>query len=251
MSIDYGWPELAIVLVEPKLDMNVGAVARAMKNFGLGRLILVSPGCDHLSDKARALSCAADDLLEKAEIFSDLDTALAEFNLVVGTTARLGKYCKPVYTPTQTAEKIADLGCEVPVAIMFGREDFGLGREQRRHSHILSSIPVNPEFSSLNLAQSVLLYGYELSRLGRNNRVSDSNSVGKVGGGLADHAELQGMYGHMRSTLEAANFLDKSNPDHLLEYLRRLFGRAAMSSREVRIIRGIMSLIDTPKKPRG
>ncbi len=251
MSIVEGWPELTIVLVEPKLDLNVGAVARAMKNFGLGRLLLVSPGCDHLSDRSRALSCGADDLLERAELFSDLDMALAEFKLVVGTTARLGKYCKPVYTPTQTVEKIADLGRSVPVAIMFGREDFGLGREQRRHSHILSSIPVNPEFSSLNLAQSVLLYGYELSRQERNNRVSDSNSVGKVGGGLANHTELQGMYGHMRSTLGKANFLDKSNPDHLLEYLRRLFGRAAMSSREVRIIRGIMSLIDTPKKPRS
>lgn len=249
MSVTQSWPQLAIVLVEPKLDMNVGAVARAMKNFGLGRLILVSPGCDHLSDKARALSCAADDLLEKAEIFTDLDSALAEFKLVVGTTARLGKYCKPVYTPAQTAEKIGELSSEVPVAIMFGREDFGLGREQRRHSHILSSIPVNPEFSSLNLAQSVLLYGYELSRLQPQNRVSESNSLGKVGGGLATHSELQGMFGHMRSTLEAANFLDKSNPDHLLEYLRRLFGRAAMSSREVRIIRGIMSLIDTPRKP--
>jgi len=240
---------LAIVLVEPKLDLNVGAVARAMKNFGLGRLLLISPGCDHLSDQARALSCGADDLLEKAEVFSDLDQALADFNLVVGTTARLGKYCKPVYTPAQTAAKIVKLGIDVPVAIMFGREDFGLGREQRRHSHILSSIPVNPEFSSLNLAQSVLLYGYELSRFERHNRVSDSNSLGKVGGGLASHAELQGMYAHMRSTLEAVDFLDKSNPDHLLEYLRRLFGRAEMSSREVRIIRGIMSLIDNPRKP--
>jgi len=249
MSIKRGWPELAIVLVEPKLDLNVGAVARAMKNFGLGRLLLISPGCDHLSDQARALSCGADDLLEKAEVFSDLDRALADFNLVVGTTPRLGKYCKPVYTPAQTAAKIVELGIDVPVAIMFGREDFGLGREQRRHSHILSSIPVNPEFSSLNLAQSVLLYGYELSRLERHNRVSDSNTLGKVGGGLASHAELQGMYAHMRSTLEAANFLDKSNPDHLLEYLRRLFGRAEMSSREVRIIRGIMSLIDNPRKP--
>ena len=244
MSMKSGWPKLAIVLVEPKLDLNVGAVARAMKNFNLGRLLLISPGCDHLSDQARALSCGADDLLERAEIFSDLDSALAEFKLVVGTTARLGKYCKPVYTPTQTALKIGDLGAHVPVAIMFGREDFGLGREQRRHSHILSSIPVNPEFSSLNLAQSVLLYGYELSQLKDRNRVRDSNSLGKVGGELASHAELQGMYSHMRSTLDGANFLDKSNPDHLLEYLRRLFGRAAMRQREVRIIHGIMSLID-------
>ncbi|NPA25796.1 MAG: RNA methyltransferase [Deltaproteobacteria bacterium] len=230
------WPQLAIVLVEPKLDMNVGAVARAMRNFNLGRLILVAPGCDHLSAKARALSCGADGLLEKAEIFTDLGTALAEFKLVVGTTARVGKYCHPVFTPAETAARIADLGSGTPVAIMFGREDYGLAREQRRHSHILSSIPVNPEFSSLNLAQSVLLYGYELSRQSHPGAGSPAD--------LADHAELEGMYAHLRRTLTDQGFLNPSNPDHLLEYLRRLFGRAAMSSREVRIIHGIMSLID-------
>ncbi len=231
------WPELAVVLVEPKLDKNVGAVARAMKNFNMGRLLLISPGCDHLLS-ARALSCGADDLLERAEIFTDLDTALADFKLVVGTTARLGKYCQPVYTPAQTAVKIADLGRQTSVAIMFGREDFGLAREQRRHSHILSSIPVNPEFSSLNLAQSVLLYGYELSRLQSADRASQAPAE------LATHSELQGMYGHLRKTLEANDFLDKSNPDHLLEYLRRLLGRASMTHREVRIIHGIMALVD-------
>ncbi len=232
------WPELAIVLVEPKLNKNVGAVARAMKNFNLGRLLLVSPGCDHLSDPARALSCGADDLLERAEVFTDLDEALADFKLVVGTTARLGKYCQPVYTPAQTVEKIDELGRQTAVAIMFGREDFGLAREQRRHSHILSSIPLNPDFSSMNLAQSVLLYGYELGRKKSADRAPQSTTE------LATHSELQGMYGHLRKTLNANDFLDKSNPDHLLEYLRRLFGRASMTHREVRIIRGIMGLID-------
>ncbi|MCK5915916.1 MAG: RNA methyltransferase, partial [Deltaproteobacteria bacterium] len=211
MSIERGWPELAIVLVEPKLDLNVGAVARAMKNFSLGRLILISPGCDHLSDKSRSLSCGADDLLEGAEIFSDLDTALADFKLVVGTTARLGKYCRPVYTPGQTAAKIVSLNSQIPVAIMFGREDFGLGREQRCHSHILSSIPVNPEFSSLNLAQSVLLYGYELNRVRRGEDKGVGETPTKTTSEMATHKELQGMYGHLRSTLSAANFLDKSN----------------------------------------
>ena len=232
------WPELAIVLVEPKLDKNVGAVARAMKNFNIGRLLLISPGCDHLSDPARALSCGADNLLEEAEVFSELDTALADFKLVVGTTARLGKYCQPVYTPAQTAEKIEALGPQTPVAIMFGREDFGLAREQRRHSHILSSIPVNPGFSSLNLAQSVLLYGYELGRL------KSADCAPQPTAELATHSELEGMYGHLRKTLEVNDFLDKSNPDHLLEYFRRLFGRASMTHREVRIIHGIMALID-------
>ncbi len=233
------WPELAIVLVEPKLDLNVGAVARALKNFNIGRLVLVAPGCDHLSDKARALSCGADDLLEKAEVFADLESALAGFRLVVGTTARIGKYCSPVYTPAESAAKIAELGAGLPAAIMFGREDFGLSREQRRYSHILSSIPVNPDFSSLNLAQSVLLYGYEMSR-----HFPAAVASLPAAAAPADQAELQGMYSHLRQTLTRHGFLNPSNPDHLLEYLRRLFGRAGMSSREVRIIRGIMSLID-------
>jgi tRNA C32,U32 (ribose-2'-O)-methylase TrmJ len=115
-----------------------------------------------------------------------------------------------------------------------------LSREQRCHGHILSTIPVNPAFSSLNLAQSVLLYAYELSRL-RSEPLSPPPFPPAE---RADHAELQGMFSHLRQTLSASGFLNPSNPDHLLEYLRRLFGRAGMSSREVRIIRGIMSLID-------
>ncbi len=233
-------PRPAIVLVEPKLDLNVGAVARAMKNFGFTRLLLVEPGCDHLSERARALSCGADELLERAEIHSSLDEALASFKLVVATTARLGKYCEPVYPPAGVADHIAGLGPEIPAALLFGREDYGLSREQRRHGHILSSIPVEPGFSSLNLAQSVLLYAYELSR----PRPVPPGRPAPPPAELADHAELQGMYAHLRRTLTAAGFLNPSNPDHLLEYLRRLFGRAALSSREVRIIRGIMSLID-------
>jgi tRNA/rRNA methyltransferase len=233
-------PGLAVVLVEPKLDKNVGAVARALKNFGIGRLLLVAPGCDHLSVSARALSWGADDLLERAEVHAALDSALAPFKLVVATTARLGKYCEPVYSPAAVAEKIDALGPTIPAAILFGREDYGLSREQRCHGHILSTIPVNPAFSSLNLAQSVLLYAYELSR----PRSEPLSPPPFPPAERADHAELQGMFSHLRQTLSASGFLNPSNPDHLLEYLRRLFGRAGMSSREVRVIRGIMSLID-------
>ncbi|MBN2332956.1 MAG: RNA methyltransferase [Deltaproteobacteria bacterium] len=233
---------ISIVLVKPKLDENVGAVARAMKNFTAGNLILVAPQCDHLTEAARRRSCDAEEILEQACCFTDLAEALAPFPMVVGTTARLGKYCQPVYTPADMAAKIADLGAQIPVALVFGREDFGMDRETRRQCHYLSSIPVNPAFASLNLSQSVLLYCYELFR--------------EHGGGLATlpardyatHAELEGMYGHLRGTLLDNHFFDDENPDHLMEYLRRLFGRVQMSRREVNMIRGIMHLIDKMNK---
>ncbi|MEA2110332.1 MAG: RNA methyltransferase [Pseudomonadota bacterium] len=234
--------EIAIVLVKPKLDENVGAVARAMKNFSLSRLILVAPQCDHLTERSRRRSCAADDLLEQAICVDDLAEALQDFPMVVGTTARQGKYCLPLYTPAEIAKKTTELGSQVPVALVFGREDFGLDRVSRRQCHYLSSIPVNPAFSSLNLSQSVLLYCYELFRQ------HGSHLPSLPARDYANHNELEGMYGHVRKTLEATNFFDVENPDHLMEYIRRLFGRIQMSKREVNIIRGIMHLIDKLKK---
>jgi tRNA/rRNA methyltransferase len=233
---------IAIVLVKPKLDENVGAVARAMKNFSINRLILVAPQCDHLTERSRRRSCAAEDLLEQALCVDDLDEALRDFPMVVGTTARQGKYCLPLYTPAEIAQKAGELGGEAPLALVFGREDFGLDRDSRRQCHYLSSIPVNPEFSSLNLSQAVLLYCYEFFR--RYGRGLPSLPARDY----ATHRELEGMYGHMRSTLQENNFFDVENPDHLMEYIRRLFGRVQMSKREVNIIRGIMHLVDKLKR---
>ncbi|MCD6152211.1 MAG: RNA methyltransferase [Deltaproteobacteria bacterium] len=234
--------EIAIVLVKPKLDENVGAVARAMKNFSLSKLILVAPQCDHLTERSRRRSCAADDLLEQALCVDDLATALKDFPMVVGATARQGKYCLPLYTPAEIAEKTTELGSQVPVALVFGREDFGLDRVSRRQCHYLSSIPVNPAFSSLNLSQAVLLYCYELFRQ------HGSHLPSLPARDYANHNELEGMYAHTRKTLQSTNFFDVENPDHLMEYIRRLFGRVQMSKREVNIIRGIMHLIDKLKK---
>lgn len=237
-----GLARISIVLVRPKLDENVGAVARAMKNFSLERLILVAPQCDHLTERSRRRSCAADDLLEQALCVDDLGEALKDFPMVVGTTARQGKYCLPLYTPAEIAVKTTELGSEVPVALVFGREDFGLDRVSRRQCHYLSSIPVNAAFSSLNLSQSVLLYCYEFFRQ------HGKNPPSLPARDYASHQELEGMYGHVRKTLQSADFFDVENPDHLMEYIRRLFGRVQMSKREVNIIRGIMHLIDKLKK---
>ena len=233
---------ISIVLVKPKLDENVGAVARAMKNFSLSKLILVAPQCDHLTERSRRRACAAEDLLEQALCVDDLAEALKDFPMVVGATARQGKYCLPLYTPAEIAVKTTELGSQVPVALVFGREDFGLDRASRRQCHYLSSIPVNPAFSSLNLSQAVLLYCYELFRR------HGSRLPSLPARDYAKHSELEGMYAHVRNTLQVNNFFDVENPDHLMEYIRRLFGRIQMSKREVNIIRGIMHLVDKLKK---
>ena len=238
-------PLVSIVLVEPKLDENVGAVARAMKNFALEDLVLVAPGCDHLSTKSRRRSCHAEDVLERAVCRESLAAALEPFTLVVGTTARLGKYCQPVYTPAAVAERAAALPAAARVAVVFGREDFGLDREARRQCHLLSSIPVNADFSSLNLAQAVLLYSYEFFRHFRREPAPQPQQE------LAGHAELEGMYRHLEETLLAAGFFVDDRPDHLMEYIRRLFGRVQMNRREVRIIRGMMQLIDRLRAAAG
>ncbi|MBN2232209.1 MAG: RNA methyltransferase [Deltaproteobacteria bacterium] len=229
---------IAVVLVEPKLDENVGAVARAMKNFAVNRLLLVAPRCDHLTERARRRSCSAEDILESAVCYDTLAEALTLFTFIVGTTSRQGKYVSPVFSPAEIAGKVHERGPEEPVALLFGREDFGLDREARRACHVLSSVPVNPACGSINLSQSVLLYGYELFR------TANPPPRARPAGPAADQRELEGMYGHMQETLTAAGFFDGDNAVHLMEYVRRLFGRAGMSRREVRIVRGIIRLID-------
>ncbi len=230
--------KISIVLVRPKLDENVGAVARAMKNFALEDLVLVAPQCDYLSARSRRRSCHADDLLERAVCHAELATALAPFTLVVGTTARLGKYCRPVYSPAAVAERVLALPGDARVALVFGREDFGLDREDRRQCHLLSRIPVNAAFSSLNLSQAVLLYSYELYKQLHGAPEPQLRQE------LATHAELEGMYRHLETSLLRAGFFVGDHPDHLMEYFRRLFGRVQMNRREVRIIRGLMHLLD-------
>jgi tRNA/rRNA methyltransferase len=235
---------IAIVLVEPKLDENVGAVARAMKNFAVDRLLLVAPRCDHLTDRARRRSCRAEDILANAACYDTLEEALAPFTFVVGTTARRGKYVSPVYAPAEIALKVRERGPKELVALLFGREDFGLDREARRACHVLSTVPVNPAYGSINLSQSVLLYCYELFCS------ENPPPRARPAGPAADQRELEGMYGHMQETLTAAGFFAGDNAVHLMEYVRRLFGRADMSRREVRIVRGIMRLIDNLSRSR-
>jgi tRNA/rRNA methyltransferase len=230
---------VAIVLVEPQGPLNIGSVCRAMMNFGFSDLRLVNPVADHLSDDARRMAVRAVPLLEQARLFADLETALADCRLALGTTRRFGKYRENFLHPDEAGSFLLPWSAEGRVAWVFGREDKGLETAELDLCQRFVTIPTDAACPSMNLAQSVAVCLYETARtLGR--------AVGKEAGRkrTSSIATLEGMYGHMRRTLTEMGFLDPQNPDHILRSFRRIFGRAGLNDREVRILRGLWSRID-------
>ena len=153
---------IAVVLVKPQFAGNIGSVSRAMKNLGLSRLILVSPGQDHLSEEARMMATSARDILEKAEIHPTLEKSLRGYRWIAGTSARKGRNRGPFVTPREICPEIITHARTIPVAILFGREDKGLTNEELAPCHALITLPTHSALRSLNLAQAVMLVCYEL-----------------------------------------------------------------------------------------
>ncbi len=230
---------VVVVLVEPQGALNIGSVGRAMMNFGFSELRLVSPQVDHLSEEARRMAVKAVGLVEGARVYSRLEEALADCRLALGTTRRFGKYREDFLHPEEAASYLLPQARKDRVALVFGREDKGLLTAELDLCHRLITIPTCAELPSMNLAQAVALCLYEISR-------TAAHAAGRARGGrkLALHGELAGLYDHMRRTLLEIDFLDPQNPDHILHSFRRIFGRAGLNAREVRILHGLMSRID-------
>jgi tRNA/rRNA methyltransferase len=230
---------VSVVLVEPQGPLNIGSVCRAMMNFGFSDLRLVNPQTDHLVDEARRMAVKAGGLLERAAVFPDLETALQDCHLALATTRRFGKYREDFLHPDQAGEYLLPWTEKGRVALVFGREDKGLTTSELDLCQRLITIPTNDQLPSMNLAQSVVLCLYETAK-------AQASAKGKSGGRkkLASNKVLESMYGHMRQTLCDIGFLDPQNPDHILRSLRRIFGRAGLNDREVRILRGLWSRLD-------
>ncbi len=227
---------ISIVLVEPQSPGNVGMVCRAMKNMGLSDLRLVNP-CPIDHPEALMFAVSAKDLLETATIFPDLESALADTPLSVATTRRHGKYRQEIFTPKEIVAKIAaDAGIN-RAAIVFGREDSGLTTREVSLCRWQATISTSGEFGSLNLAQSVLIFCYEILN---GSGPTDKQIVRE----LAPGDSLESMYSHMEKVLMRIGFLNPENPAHVMMTLRRILSRAELDSREVTIVRGMMSQID-------
>ena len=229
--------DIAIVLVEPQSPGNIGMTCRAMKNMGFNHLRLVN-GCDRFNPESLKFAVAARDLLESAVVFPDLASALADCRLTVGTTRRHGKYRQEILSPPEVASRLRDQAAsDCQAAIVFGREDNGLTTEELSLCRWHATIPTSAEYGSLNLAQSVLLFCYEMQKASINPVTAKINEV-------ADSSEMETLFGHLHASMKKIGFLNEQNPDHIMRSLRRIFFRANLDSREVTVLRGMLTQID-------
>ncbi len=226
---------VSIILVRPRFPENIGSVARAMKNMGLSRLLVVN-GCSPLHANAYKLASGAEDVLERAEEFFTLGEAISEMGVAVGFTSREGIGRQPDLTPEALVEKLIPLSQKNLIGLVFGSEKEGLTNEELSLCHLCARIPSVESFPSLNLAQAVMVVCYELFKGSKESPEKPAQ--------LARTEQLEGMFEHMEETLLRIGFLDSNNPQRIMRVLRRLFGRNQMDEREVRILRGIWSQVD-------
>jgi tRNA/rRNA methyltransferase len=226
---------ISIILVRPKFHENIGSVARAMKNMGLNRLILVD-GCSPLHMNAYKLASGAEDILERAEEFPTLREAISEMGCVVGTTSRIGKGRSPLLTPKALLKRLIPLSIKNSIGLVFGSEKEGLTNEELALCHLYVRIPSSESFPSLNLAQAVMVLCYELFQ--------SSMTIRKHSIQLAKAEQLERMFEHMERTLLNIGFLEDKNPKRMMRVIRRLVGRSEMEEREVQILQGIWSKMD-------
>ena len=210
-----------------------------MGNFGFSDLRLVNPQVDHLGEEARRMAVKAGALLENARIFEDLAAALADCHLALGTTRRFGKYREQFLHPDEAGSILAPWTEKGRVALVFGREDKGLLTSELDLCQRFVTIPTSEEFPSMNLAQAVALCLYETAKAAAGGSGQPHGRKKFASGKI-----LESMYRHMRQTLLEIEFLDPQNPDHILRTFRRIFGRAGLNDREVRIFHGLWSRID-------
>ena len=264
--LGYGWrvdlEELArvrVVLVRSRYGGNVGSAARAMKNMGLSDLVLVAPRARVGAVGAR-MAAHAKDLLASRRTVTDLSSAVDDCTLVVGTTCREGGYRGALRPMREVAREVAKAARTHRVALVFGPEDHGLDNADLRLCQRLARIPTSAAYPSLNLAQAVLLSAYEVwlalleadAREPRHGRRSPDKRAQLAGGrhaggrhggtgedSLASSRERQELIAHLGEALDRIGFLSTQNPEHILHDVRSLFARAALTSRDVRVWRGI------------
>ena len=235
---------LRIVLVGTQHPGNIGSAARAMKTMGLAGLHLVAP--ERFPDpEANTLAAGADDLLAAAPVHRDLDAALAGCHLVLGTSARRRHVPLPELSPREAAVQLVEAAARGPVALLFGRERTGLENGELQRCHASVGIPTDPGFSSLNLAAAVQVLSYEL-RLAVLESAGGALPSGRPMPAvepepLATADELERYFVHLDQALHEIDFHKGKPPEMVMARLRRLYLRAGLDARELKILRGILS----------
>jgi tRNA/rRNA methyltransferase len=232
---------IAVVLVHPREEGNVGSTARAMANMGLGELIVVEPAAP-FGNVATAFAVGARHVLDDARRVPDLRTALAGFRRVVGTTSiRDRRWEVPLLTPRELPGLLAQDPPETPTALVFGPEVGGLTNDDLSLAGAIVTIPCSPVQPTLNLGQAVLIVTYELFQARRETPAVAVEEVGGVGSPEppAATAEIDGLFHHLSEVLQRIGFARDDSFAGVVRDLRRLAARAAPTSRDVAILRGI------------
>ncbi len=225
-----------IVLVEPQHPGNIGAAARAMKNMGLSKLVLVRP-VPFRTPEAYGMAHLSGEILDSASVVDTLEEALRGKALVVGTTARRGKRRGPFHPVDEAVRRILEVAQGHQVAVLFGREDRGLLNEELRYCQMLVTLPTAVPQPSLNLAQAVLLFAYELLRARKpppRQPLPD----------LASFEDLERMYARIERALTHIGFIHRNTPQTFMRSVRRVFGRAGLEKRDVYVILKICERIE-------
>ncbi len=227
-----------IVLINTSHPGNIGSVARAMKTMGLSELYLVAPE-QFPHQKALEMASNAGDIVNQAIVVNDLDTAIGDCKLIIGTSSRSRTIPWPMLSPRELGEKAAQESAKGEIAILFGREDSGLTNEELHRCHFHVHIPSNPEYCSLNIAAAVQVIAYELRVAFLQESVPTEWDYD-----FANATAMTGFYEHLERVLIHIDFLNPKTPRQLMARLRRLFNRARPDVMEMNILRGILGAVE-------
>lgn len=233
-----------IILVEPQLGENIGMVARAMANFGLGKLRIVKPRDGWPNDKARAASSGAVAVIDAVQVYDSLREAIADLKFIYATTARPRDMIKPVIGPMEAAKTIrTHLDADQPCGLLFGRERWGLNNDEIAISDAIVTFPVNPGFASLNIAQAVLLMSYEWMKTSggeRSEKAFDATEVER-----ASRHDLAALIDHLEKALDEADYFHPPEKrERMLQNLNAIFIHAGLSEPEIRTLHGVIASLE-------
>ncbi|MBB4301793.1 tRNA/rRNA methyltransferase [Rhodobium orientis] len=232
----------AVVLVETQLGENIGAAARAMANFGLVEMRLVNPRDGWPNERARAAASRADHIIDNVKLFATPEEAVADLAVVYATTARSREMTKPVVGPDEAASSMAGLMEKgVATGLMFGRERWGLTNDEVALADAILTLPVDPTFSSLNVAQAVLVTAYEWRKatLGGVLPFDDGADL------PASKDDLMRLMDHLETALDSVNYFRPADKRPVMvRNLRGILQKASLTEQEVRTLRGVIAALE-------
>lgn len=234
---------IRVVLCQTSHPGNIGSTARAMKTMGLSQLYLVRP--KYFPDgQAKSLAVNAADVLDNAVVTATLDEAIADCQFVIGVSGKERSLSQQVMTVREAAKEVQHIAQMQQVALVFGTEMSGLTNAEADRCQVLATIPANPDYTSLNLAQAVQVMCYEVRMAVTEGQLHYDEKPAE----LASQEDLERFYAHMQDVLTQIGYINPRAPKKLFERIRRIYSRARLEKEEVNLLRGILTLSITPKK---